>query len=678
MSRVLPDGVVDALPLRPRELHAIGWVSGSFVSFVLAALVVADMLAEGWSGWGLARVLVRGTLNLLGLPPAVAYYVPTGLFFGVMAVLLLDSYKRKQGVLLWLGVLGALLFVFVPRGILVGLVENFTWVGFALGATSFVAGLRLGGVSTDVLESEPPREFPRVPMVLLGFVAVVSGVGLLETLVVYDPPITTTAGGFGAADGAVRGVAADGLFVLRLGAAVVAVAALREFTGYERQFNVMMIGPQRSGKTAAFGGFHAVLDGTDGRQLLEHTGTIDARDRVKSGYFPRSTTATDRGLVGLEFVDERPFRLPEKVRFQSVDYAGEKLGDVLAEFVDTGAEYDLPSLPSEASGRSVTPEPPVEDAPTFDESTEPVATDGDGNGAGGEEPSAGAGDASGDDPWDGWMDDGGAADRAPDESGGDATTDSAGFMFDESDGDDGPDRADRAAAGYERASSWEEATDQIDRVSNHDLHRPIQDCLRHADRVVLTLPLDDMAGPIIERGNAPRYYDAWADDDDDLAGQLWRWGYRRRVDLKPVYQGRRRHRVVDGPLRLAPWRYLHWYRQLVETLDDTDFVVVCTMSDWAVRDFKSRNADQQGAAPNPVLEYETFREHVYHEVLADWLGVVVEDVQEACDDAVPHLLWFSIENDDTPRDGDELLRIETDVHGALLNGANEVLARVTR
>jgi hypothetical protein len=676
MFRDLVDEVVDEVPLRPREVDALVTVGFYFSAFVLAALVIADMLAEAWESWGLTRHLVRGTLNLVGLPPAVAYYVPTGLFFGVLTALWLDTYKRKQGLLLWLGVLGALLLVFVPRGIVVGLVSNFTWIGFALGVLSFVGGLRLAGVTTDHIEAEPPHEYPRAPLILLGFLTVVAVLGWGETLLAYRSPVWSAAGGFTLRPLEFEGFRTGLPFVVRTAAIGVGVVALRRFTEYEREFNVLMIGPQRSGKTAAFGGFHAAIGGMTDRTLLENSGTMKARDRIRNGYFPRPTTATDRRLVNLQFVDDEPFRFPEKVKLQSVDYAGEKLDDILSAFVDTDEVYDLPPLPNvhgtlDGSG---TPEPPLDDGPVFAGADESVATDGsDRTGSTNEDESEPV--SSGDD--DGWgfvnePDDG--PDPNPDDRAG-AGTDAAGWMPTE-DGD-GAD-VDRDQSRYEPASSWEAATVQIDRVRGKNVHRPIQDCLRHADRVVLTVPLDDLVGPVIERGNDPPYYDTWEEGDGDLAGQLWTWGYRRQVGLKPVYRDDRRHYVVNGPTRTPPWQYLAWYRQLVSSFDSTDFVVVCTMSDWAVRDFKRRHTDQQGAPANPIENYDAFRRHVYEEVLRDWLGVLVEDIHGGCDDDYPHLLWYSIENDETPRNDGERLRIETEKQGHVLNCADQVVDRLAR
>jgi hypothetical protein len=701
MSTGPSGGFRDALSAR--EVEAFQTLLFWFGAFVVSGAAIADMLAIAWSSMGIVRTTIRGVLFLLGLSPAVAYYLPAGLFFGVMTALLFDTYKRQQGILLWVGVLVALLFVFVPRGIVIGLLTNFTWIGFGLGLVSFGAGLHLAGVTTARFaeESSPPFEYPRAPRILLGLLAVVCVVGFVEAHVLYQPPFRAVPdGGFASASANFNGFSLGLPFLIHAGAIGVGLVALREFTQYEREFNVFVIGPRRSGKTAAFGGFHAAVEDMLNKTLLNKAGTTRARDRIQAGFFPESTTTTTQNLVTLEFQTDEPLRFPEKVRLQSVDYAGETLRDILAEFVDVDQQYDLPPFSSETGELSKTVRPtrpadPSDGATQSDDGwADPVATDGDGPRVGGER------DTGDDTPAREWADDGDTH-AAADSSGGTGSDDAWGFMNEDGTDDEGTSKSDdtglgatgRAGGGgagapspdgedYVRADSWEEATRRVRETTVKNDPRPIQDCLRHADRIVLTVPLDDLAGPLIERDVTPDYYETIRAVDTPLAEALWEAGYRKETGLKPVYRVGddffHRHHVVGAPTRAPPWQYLAWYRQLAETFEDTDFVVMLTMADWGVDGFKRDNEDQNAASPNPVQRYDRFREYLFDQVVTEWPGRVTSDIQRESLDDYPYPVWYTITNE-SPIQGDgDTLRIDANKQGHILNGAGATVDRLSK
>lgn len=231
----------------------------------------------------------------------------------------------------------------------------------------------------------------------------------------------------------------------------------------------------------------------------------------------------------------------------------------------------------------------------------------------------------------------------------------------------------------ERADSWADARRNVKRLSDETPEEglgeavvgAIWDCVRHADRIVLTVPLDDFLGPIVARGNERDYagvvWDDDYDDEDDLRDAL---DISENAPITAVpkftYDGETFY-IPRAGVRSTPDEYLPWYQNLLidDRFDDTDFVFVVTKADHALHDWRGPTSSKPA-----VSDYGDFREHVAEEVLFEASGFLRSFATTS--DFYP--VWYDIE---APTDGSEL-RIRGDVLGSppLLRGARRVLDRL--
>jgi len=226
----------------------------------------------------------------------------------------------------------------------------------------------------------------------------------------------------------------------------------------------------------------------------------------------------------------------------------------------------------------------------------------------------------------------------------------------------------------ERADSWADAKRYVkgEIEGLEEVTGAIWDCVRHADRIILTVPLDDFLGPIAARGNEPDYagvvWDDEYDDDSELKEALNIYEDEAIPSAsKFTYDGETFYRP-QGAVRDDPEDYLRWYDALLkdDRFHDTEFFFVVTKADHAVDDYVGAGA----GAGSPLSNYTEFRDHVVEEVLFEASGML-KSVATASD---IYPVWYDVE----ASTGEQEWTIRGDVLGSppLLRGAKRVLNRL--
>ena len=650
---------------------------------LVAGTSVIELLATAWGQrpWSLARHLLRGGMNAAGVDPTVFYYIPLGVFVGLVVGLLLDSFKYVQGVIVAGATLLAVPVVFIPRGVFVEPLATSFGADTILTALLFaVATLRAGGVTLDRLDSDR-REFPRIPRLILWLTVALAAFGLFEAHVLYDSPVVVAPdGGLVTQPFAFVGVVGTGA-ATHLAGVLVLLPALRYFTAYERGMNVIMLGPKRSGKSAVFGGIHLYIrDNVDGNSAAA-TRVSKLRQSIESTRFPDPTPATfQSGSGGSDGTQpmllELPYSwgrfVPTRVRFSVVEYPGEALEDVLAE-VSRRATQQLQgkdaTMATDGGERDSFDVPFSDDRDDDDEGSDDSVqwgtdSDADGTGATGttdaDRTVGGTGGSEADGVGSDYGGGSGSNGSFGSDTGGDVgTVGSEAEPF-------GDDTAEDAPVDEDPKSSWPAATRAIRAADNLSEMIPgIRGCIHNADRIVLTLPLDDFVAPVIERGNVPEYLRDRAITPEEIDG------YRRSEVRTVQYNGLTYG--VKGPNRDDVSDYLEWYSAVRAVYPDKDVVIVGTMADWMLDDFRANR--ESAAAPQSDEGYRQFCEYVRDEIVRAQTPEVNQIFGGRRDPDPLYLLWYDIQNE-APAGTDEL-RIDVG-RSPVLKGARQFMRRINQ
>lgn len=637
LARGQGDGPLGGLNLSRRRRKSLQRLFLYVALAGVGAFLSIDMLARGWESWGQVRQFLRGAINLLGVDVKTFYYLPTGVALGLVVTLLLDSFKRGQGLILIAGIGLGSVVILLGQGLLIRpLVAGFGPASAIVGVAGAVLGLLLGGVrpqtAGDAVTPGVRTEFPRAPRWIFRLALLMIVLGFVEAHVAYSPVLQAHPEGWVLQPFAFDGFVGRSLFVDIIGS-VLLLGGLLRFTRYESQNRTIVLGPQRSGKSAAFGGLHrALLDFGHDDVALNYDGNVDSLSRmISKGEFPTATGTTTISLLGMNYVRGGVF--PEKTSIQTIDYAGEHLDDIVDRVAPKTAATDGGSSGGDRSLFGDTDE--------VDQEVEQIREELDGE-----------------------------SERE-----------------DESESRDSGGRGSRGGYGspeVDSADGWAEATSEVRRLSEESergraiagsaIADAVANCVEHADRIVFVVPLDDFIAPIIDRGNEPSYAKvvrnpgrekSASEVADELGVDLDRQTLRSRNYSDGVFY------VKNDFDRPDSNEYLGWYQRLARQYRDDrdkDFVVAVTMGDWAVSDFEQRNEGSLAAR-----EYEEFCEYVYDELLEDeleWLyrGLGLERV---------YVLWYVITNDEPP-ETDADYTIDTTKRPTILRRADKLIERLER
>lgn len=255
----LYDAIRDVLYYRQSELW---WVVKHLVVLLVASAIVVMMWERGWEEsftWHMMYIVD----DLLPVSGHAWFVFPFTFLLGMVSALVFDTYKRLQGLLL-----------FVPTVILVGYLlvylnrMRITWSidAYAVGAVGLLAGLYATGFFDEVFEGGE-NEFEQGFKRLTGLVVGLGILGWFEANLDYVSPlqhrnwITTTFLGYEfpleVESFQLHGIdsAASPLMTFAEPVAIIALGiVLWQFTEYEIDKNVVLIGPDRAGKTWLMGG----------------------------------------------------------------------------------------------------------------------------------------------------------------------------------------------------------------------------------------------------------------------------------------------------------------------------------------------------------------------------------------------------------------------------------------
>jgi hypothetical protein len=562
------------------------------------AIPVFEMLVRAWESWGHFRIVIQGAINATGLAPSLFYYAPIGLYVGLGAALLLDTYKRAQGVIFWAGIALGTAFVLTSRTDLFGaLFGNVGLLGLvALGG--FVAiGLRAAGVTPEVIDSEPPREFSQAPRLLFGVTLVAIVVGFFDFHVDYRPIVRVTSTGLTTQSPRIWGLNPEYAFTDAF-FGLVCLAGLYQFTSYESDVKVIQIGPARSGKSAGFGGLHLTVEDfrDEDAWLKSSEDVLSLRDDIVEGEFPEPTR-NRAGLQWLEIEYNSGTLFPEKLFIQSIDYGGTLLGDVLAN-VRTDTELTI-----------------AERASSWDEARRQV--------------------------------------------------DEVNRRLMEEDDDGG-----EAAA----TDGGESVTVKSDEIAS-----AVWDCVRHADRIVLTVPLDDFLGPIVANGTETDYLTVVRNDGSKTEAEL-----REDLEITESQYLPNPFEYDDGVFFLPdrnefrdhPADYVKWYRNLRrdDRFDDTEFTYAVTKADLALENYRQAERKRGNHNPLPLRNYEEFRDHVV-DVVQDANSLLAKDFADT-EEYWP--VWYELEEADGMTDEDWRIVTADRETIPILRGSEQLLDRLER
>ena len=684
---------------------------------LVAGVSVIEMLATAWGRqpWSIARHSLRIGLDAIGVSQTFFYYIPLGVYLGLVAGLLLDSFKYIQGLIVAGATLLAIPVVFIPQGIFVEPLASVFGPNTVLVSVLFaVATLRAGGVTFESLDSGK-REYPRIPAIIFWLVAGLAVFGLVEAHVAYTSPIQVQADQVGSPTFSFQGLRLANIGT-HLMSVLVLLPALRYFTTYERGMNVIMLGPKRSGKSAVFGGIHLYIRDNVDEQSAAATRVSRLRQSIESKQFPDPTPSTlqsgSGGQGGQPMLLELPYSwgrfVPTRVRFSVVDYPGEALEDILAEVMEKAtqqiqggndeiatdggdrdtSDFDIPFSDDEDEERG---------SDSSDDSAVQWGTDSGGSGG----DTNGTAQSSGTGKTDAARS-GGARDATQSSDVGDTAASRAGRTESHSGGNsasaggsayDGPgsdapfggrsgglgdgadaslfdsdedDTDDGGLFTIDPKSSWEAATRTVREATNLSEMIPgIRGCIHNADRIVLTLPLDDFVAPVIERGNVPSYLQDRVVTPEAIDDY-------RRSELRPIrYNGLTYG--VKGPNRDDTADYLRWYEAIRAIYPEKDIVIVGTMADWMLEDFR---ANRESSAAPQADGYREFCDYVRDEIIRAQTPAVNQVFGGRNDPDPLYLLWYDIENEE-PAGTDEL-RIEVSGPSSVLKGARQFMQRINQ
>ncbi|WP_338740511.1 hypothetical protein [Haloplanus salilacus] len=317
---------------------------------LFAVVTTTVILTYAWSlGWprGLTWHVMYGIEAAIPGPPGPVFVAPLGFLVGLASLFGLDAYKRIQGLLLLPPALIAMFVVI--RGLdRLDIVWSPTTIG--VGFLFFLVGLGFG--SFDILRSGE-RELKRGFHRLIAVVGLVSFWGIIEATVDYPPPIVrpTNPGGEGApplivAENPIVSLVTETSFGSTLPTSAPAgvfylimlgglVWALWDFTEYEMDKDVLLLGPDRAGKTWFMGGAghclveQARMDSTF--QDPDCNGPLHTYRRpfARDEFDDPLLEANNHGEFNFfSFKYEHGVLPKRRLRVQTVDYAGEFISEV--------------------------------------------------------------------------------------------------------------------------------------------------------------------------------------------------------------------------------------------------------------------------------------------------------------------------------------------------------------
>lgn len=228
---------------RIRDVIFYNWEDIQTLSFHLVAITLSSaVLTYVWSlGWGMEGVTwhVMYTLEeIVPGPPGPVFVAPLGLLLGLIFVFWFDPFKRLQGLFLLVpGVLSVLAVIFFLDRLRV------VWTAPTILVTFLAFGFGLLWAGFEGINPWGDAELERGFKRLVAVVGLVGALGIFEATVNYELAPLRLSLGNGTLQTSPLAMVVYGLFLVLL------LRVLSEFTKYEMEKDILILGPDRGGKT---------------------------------------------------------------------------------------------------------------------------------------------------------------------------------------------------------------------------------------------------------------------------------------------------------------------------------------------------------------------------------------------------------------------------------------------
>lgn len=283
-------------------------------------------LAGAWEQQGLSYHLVWGIARELGNTDVI-FILPTGFYFGLLTLVLLDRMKRVQGLLLAAGtVIGSV--ILLNQGLLW---ENVDWFGNPhVLVIGYVVGVLIGG-GRKLYQEEWPYEFRYAIRWIFAIMVAMLSIALFETHLSYESPVDS-AGGLTVQTFDVSTLAFEPAgFITNVALAGTFVVILNLFTAYENSQSFMVLGPKRGGKTTLMSGaFHTADQMTDGNagsnELLKEYYYELIDNTPGFGDVEEPTELSEANYVRFDY--DHGQLMKKRVEVNAIDHGGEMITDL--------------------------------------------------------------------------------------------------------------------------------------------------------------------------------------------------------------------------------------------------------------------------------------------------------------------------------------------------------------
>jgi len=322
-----------------------------FLVITVTAWILFQVLGQGWRESGITRPLIIGLTGIANIEFAAFVTACFGGFLGILTLITIDTKKRWQGVLLWIGTVVALfglgsMGLFIPN---LELGSNFPWLFLGL-----VVGSVSGGSNNLSRITNQGVEFRRASTLFLYLTSLIVVIGFVEYHVQYPQLLV-------AGDGIIAVVQppepldvtlrTENLLMNGVVSAVF-LGTLNRFVKYDAERQFFVLGPPNSGKSlflvgAYLSALEAMRDRNSGTSpeatsdLMDLVGELDAASD-EEGWSIGSTGQSETRNLEFQYVNGRVF--PMNVQMSSFDYAGEFLRDLPDALTATLDDIDNPTL----------------------------------------------------------------------------------------------------------------------------------------------------------------------------------------------------------------------------------------------------------------------------------------------------------------------------------------------
>lgn len=300
-----------------------------FVVILVLTAPLSQMLGSAWENANLSQTLLF-LPSLVGVDFGAVTGLFFGMFLGLLTLMTVDPKKRWQAMLLWIGVIVALIGL-SSMGLFLAnlsLTEEAGWIigGIALGIV-FGGGRKLLDIQdTDVFE------FRRASTIIYYLITALVLVAFFEYHIRYPElfsitqntietqSVNTGAVGF-TTDSLVQHSVISGLFIV----------TVRQFVQYDAQQDFFVLGPRASGKSLFLtGAYLEALERSredDSRTPMNPSQDlmqiVEALDQQRTEWILEATGRGEVKILEFQYVQGSVF--PKNVRLSGVDYAGEYL-----------------------------------------------------------------------------------------------------------------------------------------------------------------------------------------------------------------------------------------------------------------------------------------------------------------------------------------------------------------